>query len=361
MEENIQVSIRNIKMHFGKNEVLKGISLDVKQGEFMTLLGPSGCGKTTLLRIVAGFLTASSGTVVIDGKDMTKLPPYQRGLGMVFQNYALWPHKNVEEHLSYGLKLAKLDGKTIEERTKWALELVGLSGFEKRMPAELSGGQQQRVALARALSLHPRILLLDEPLSNLDRKLRDDMKVELRQIQQRIGITTIYVTHDQTEALTMSDRIVVMRNGQIEQISKPRELYETPCNVFVSKFLGANNLVPIQVLRMEGQRAEIVLEGRKLSIPVSNRAFSDSQAYLLLRPENISFANSESEECSKLTGTVTMSIFEGKEVRYSVKLDNSDITIGMASSGIKEYAVGDAVVLSVIKGVLVPKEGDVDE
>ncbi|WP_148134058.1 ABC transporter ATP-binding protein [Candidatus Formimonas warabiya] len=357
MTEKTLVSIKDIRMRFGSNEVLKGINLDIPNGEFLTLLGPSGCGKTTLLRIVAGFLAPHSGSILINGKDVTKLAAYERGLGMVFQNYALWPHKNVEEHLSFGLKLAKIKPNEITERTKWALDLVGLSGFEKRVPAELSGGQQQRVALARAISLHPTILLLDEPLSNLDRKLRDEMRVELRLLQQKLGITTIYVTHDQTEALTMSDRIVVMCNGEIEQIADPRNLYERPANVFVAKFLGTNNMVSVKVHSLGNGKAAINLDGQELVVPVTNLSFNEKEAYLLLRPENVVFANFENDGKTKLTGTVTIAVFEGKEMRYTIALDNSQITLGIASSGAKEYAVGDKVELRIIKGALVSKEG----
>ena len=357
MIEKALVSIKDIRMRFGANEVLKGINLEIQNGEFLTLLGPSGCGKTTLLRIIAGFLKPYSGAILINGKDVTKLPAYERGLGMVFQNYALWPHKNVEEHLAFGLQLAKLNSSEMIERIAWALNTVGLSGYEKRMPAELSGGQQQRVALARAISLHPTILLMDEPLSNLDRKLRDEMRVELRLIQQKLGITTIYVTHDQTEALTMSDRIVVMCGGKIKQISDPRNLYDRPSNVFVAKFLGTNNLVPVRVHSIKDGKADITLDNYKLVVPVTNISYDADEAYLLLRPENVVFANSACDEKTKLIGTVSIAIFEGKETRYTINLDNSSLSLGIASTGAKEYTVGDKVDLSIVKGALVPKEG----
>jgi ABC-type Fe3+/spermidine/putrescine transport system ATPase subunit len=344
-------------MHFGPVEILKGINLDVPEGEFLTLLGPSGCGKTTLLRIVAGFLDPSYGSVIIKDKNVTKVPPYARGVGMVFQNYAVWPHKNVEQHLTFGLKLAKLDAKTIKERTEWALGLVGLTGLEKRFPSELSGGQQQRVALARAICMHPTLLLLDEPLSNLDRKLRDDMRLELRQLQQNLGITAIYVTHDQTEALTMSDRIVVMHQGVIEQIATPRDLYDRPANVFVSKFLGAGNLASVKVHRFFQGKATLFFESKEITIPVSNLSFNSDKAYLLLRPENIEFTNCCSDVKNCINGTVKVVIFEGKEIRYTVALDNSQLVLDIVSSSATEYAVGDRVGLSITKSVLIPIEG----
>lgn len=353
------VSIENVRVQFGANEVLKGINLKVFKGEFLTLLGPSGCGKTTLLRTIAGFTTHHDGSILINGKDVTKLPPYERNIGMVFQDYALWPHKNVEEHISFGLKLAKLSPEEINKRIKWALKLVGLSGLEHRFPSELSGGQRQRVALARAISLHPTVLLMDEPLSNLDRKLRDDMRIELRALQKNLDITAIYVTHDQAEALAMSDRIAVMKRGQIEQISDPFNLYEKPCSIFVAQFLGINNILPVKVITFTMGKATVRLtNGRSLVLPVSNDNFTALEAFLLLPPESIVFTDDISEQSKILTGQVTDVVFEGKEIRYKVLLDDVEVSLELNSryDPCALHNAGDKVCISFRRGYLIPKE-----
>ena len=236
------LSLENIEKSFDGEEVLKNISLDIGRGEFVTLLGSSGCGKTTTIRIVAGLLTPDSGKVVLNGKDITMLAPEKRDVNTVFQNYALFPHMNVEKNIGYGLKLKKLPAKEIKAEVEKALSLVQLEGFEKRNPSQLSGGQKQRVAIARAIVNKPSVLLLDEPLGALDLMLRRQMQTELKKLQKALGITFIYITHDQEEALNMSSRIVVMRNGNIEQIGTPSEVYDTPKTAFVAEFVGGANL-----------------------------------------------------------------------------------------------------------------------
>jgi iron(III) transport system ATP-binding protein len=237
------VRLENIGKHFGNQWVVCGVSLDIKQGEFFTFLGPSGCGKTTLLRIVAGFVAPDRGMVYLDDRPVNQVPPWRREIGLVFQNYALWPHLTVFENVAFGLRERKVPRGEIERRVTAALEQVDLAGTEKRRPSHLSGGQQQRVALARTLIIQPRVLLLDEPLSNLDAKLRIEMRLELLKLQRDLGLTTIYVTHDQEEALAMSTRIAVMKDGEVIQEGKPREIYEHPANKFVAAFLGHANLI----------------------------------------------------------------------------------------------------------------------
>ncbi|MEA4961450.1 ABC transporter ATP-binding protein, partial [Lutispora sp.] len=235
------LSIKNLTKKYDGNTVLDSISLDIEKGSFLSLLGPSGCGKTTTLRLLAGFEKCDGGIIEVNGKMINDIPVYSRNFGMVFQSYALFPHMTVEQNIAYGLEQRKMSKKDIKEEVAKAIEMVRLAGYEKRRPKQLSGGQQQRVALARALVIKPDLLLLDESLSALDKKLRVEMQVELRQIQKKIGITTIFVTHDQEEALTLSDRIAVMKAGKIIQIGTPEEIYETPKDTFVASFLGQAN------------------------------------------------------------------------------------------------------------------------
>lgn len=259
------LTVENLKKSFGQHQVLKGVSFCVKSGDFLSLLGPSGCGKTTILRIICGLETADEGKILVDGRDVTKVRPEKRNIGLVFQNYALFPSMNVAKNVGYGLKMQKVPKKEIEERVKEALELVKLGGYEQRKVTQLSGGEQQRVALARALVIRPDILLLDEPLSALDRKIRAEMQYEIRNIQQKIGITTIFVTHDQEEALTMSDQIILLNQGQIEQQGDPWTIYNYPSSVFASDFLGKANLLSGILEEIEGQW---YLAGEGFGIPV---------------------------------------------------------------------------------------------
>ena len=237
------IQVKNVVKTFDKQVVLKGISLDIYENEFVTLLGPSGCGKTTLLRIIAGFLEPSEGHVIMDGEDIAKVPAYKRDVNTVFQHYALFPHLNVYENIAFGLKIKKQPKDIIDQKVRRMISLVGLEGFEKRDVTKMSGGQQQRVAIARALVNEPKVLLLDESLSALDKNLRKEMQLELKQIQQEVGITFIFVTHDQEEALTMSDKIVIMKDGEIEQIGTPLEVYNEPINEYCARFIGDSNII----------------------------------------------------------------------------------------------------------------------
>ncbi len=279
----VGVRLVDVKKRFGKYEALRGITLEIRDGELFFLLGPSGCGKTTTLRIIAGLYEPDSGEVYFGDRLMNGVPPYRRNIGMVFQNYALWPHMTVYDNVAYGLKARGLPRSEIEEKVRWALDLVGLRGMEGKYPNQLSGGQQQRVALARALVIEPEVLLLDEPLSNLDAKLRARMRSELKVLQKELGITTIYVTHDQAEALSMADRIAVMNIGRVEQVGAPREVYRSPATRFVADFIGEINFLDAEVgCGAEGCWAETPL-GR---IPLP-RGAPEGRVTLAFRPEAV--------------------------------------------------------------------------
>ena len=243
-EKNKLIQFRHIVKEFDGQVVLKGIDLDIYENEFVTLLGPSGCGKTTLLRILGGFLEPSEGQVILNGEDICEVPAYKRELNTVFQKYALFPHMNVYDNIAFGLKIKKMSKDVIDQKVMKMLKLIGLEGFENKDVTLLSGGQQQRVAIARALVNEPSVLLLDEPLSALDLKLRKEMQYELKKIQQEVGITFIFVTHDQEEALTMSDKIVIMKDGEIQQVGSPEDIYNEPVNQYVAKFIGESNIIP---------------------------------------------------------------------------------------------------------------------
>lgn len=331
MEKNI-ISLRDISVAYGSDVVLNNISLDIRDKEFVTLLGPSGCGKTTTLRIIGGFLTPDSGTVTFDGKKINNVPPYKRNINTVFQKYALFPHLNVYENIAFGLKIKKLRRDEIKARVDEMLNLVNLQSFEKRSVSQLSGGQQQRVAIARALINRPAVLLLDEPLGALDLKLRKEMQRELKRIQQQLEITFVYVTHDQEEALTMSDTIVVMNHGNIQQIGTPVDIYNEPVNAFVADFIGESNImdgIMIKDLEVEifGERFECVDKGFGENNPVD----------VVIRPEDIRLvAPSE----AKLTGVVESVVFKGVHYEMAVKSDNYKWLIHSTRAAKKGCAVG---------------------
>ena len=305
------IRLRDLCMAFDDEPVLDHINLYINDKEFLTLLGPSGCGKTTTLRIIGGFATPTSGDVLFDGVRINDVPPYQRQINTVFQKYALFPHLNVYENIAFGLRMQKLPEAEIKERVMEMLETVSLKGFEHRRPEALSGGQQQRVAIARALVNRPKVLLLDEPLAALDLKLRKDMQIELKRIQQQVGITFIYVTHDQEEALTMSDTIVVMDKGSIQQIGTPEDIYNEPKNAFVADFIGESNIIDgtmpeDKVVQMYGKR-----------FPCLDGGFApNEQVDVVIRPEDIDIVPVEQ---GQLTGTVTSVTFKG--MQYDIIVD----------------------------------------
>ncbi len=315
------LEINQVSKYFGKTIAVKDFNLQVDKGELVSFLGPSGCGKTTTLRMVAGFEVPSEGQIVIDGKDMTYTPPNQRPVGMVFQAYALFPNMTVAGNIGFGLKIAKRSKEEIEQRVKEMLELIHMPGFENRYPHQLSGGQQQRVALARALAMHPQVLLLDEPLSALDAKIRVSLRAEIRAIQQELGITTIYVTHDQEEALSISDRVVVMNNARIEQIGSPFEIYNFPQTEFVAQFVGTLNAVLAEVVdRKEGF---LRFDGQQVQTADKLDGFRDGEKIMVaIRPERLSFAT-EGRKANVLKGTIKNITFLGAIVRIQVKLGES--------------------------------------
>jgi polyamine ABC transporter, ATP-binding protein len=304
------------------------INLDIRPGEFITLLGPSGCGKTTTLRMIAGFEDATSGQVMLDGENMVVVPPNRRPMSMVFQSYALFPHLSVRENVAYGLRLRKKSAEEIKEEVDIALAAMNLTAMADRAPSQLSGGQQQRVALARAMVVRPKVLLFDEPLSNLDAKLRVKMRVEIRRMQKRLGISSVYVTHDQSEAMAMSDRIVVMNSGRIEQVDTPEEIYLHPASVFVADFVGRANFVPAQAQEVsEDGMVEIEALGQKIRVHSSEGAKEavreGKETVVLVRPESMRIQPTD-EKPATLTGSlgqVVTSIFYGETVEYEIETE----------------------------------------
>ena len=304
------------------------INLDIRPGEFITLLGPSGCGKTTTLRMIAGFEDATSGQVMLDGENMVVVPPNKRPMSMVFQSYALFPHLSVRENVAYGLRLRKKSAEEIKEEVDIALAAMNLTAMADRAPSQLSGGQQQRVALARAMVVRPKVLLFDEPLSNLDAKLRVKMRVEIRRMQKRLGISSVYVTHDQSEAMAMSDRIVVMNSGRIEQVDTPEEIYLHPASVFVADFVGRANFVPAQAQEVgEDGMVEIEALGQKIRVHSSEGAkeavHEGKETVVLVRPESMRIQPTD-EKPATLTGSlgqVVTSIFYGETVEYEIETE----------------------------------------
>ena len=312
MEANI-IELRNLCKQYDDLKVLDNLSLDIKKNEFLTLLGPSGCGKTTTLKIIAGFEYADEGKVLFEGKDINEIPPYQRPVNTVFQKYALFPHMNVYENIAFGLKIKKLPKDEIDKKVREMLKLVALEGKEKRSVDSLSGGQQQRIAIARALVNEPKVLLLDEPLGALDLKLRQEMQLELKRMQQKLGITFIFVTHDQEEALSMSDTIIVMNKGQIQQMGTPEDIYNEPKNSFVARFIGESNI--FDGVMLEDYKAEFC----NVKFDCVDKGFSKNESIeVVIRPEDIKMVSPNE---GMLKGTVTSTVFKG--VHYEIELEEN--------------------------------------
>ncbi len=306
------------------------VNLTVREGELVTLLGPSGCGKTTILRMISGFELPTSGRILIDQEDITSTPPNKRPTAMVFQNYALFPHMTVAQNISYGPKIHGEQSQAARQKAEEVMKLVGLEKLGKRAPSQLSGGQQQRVSLARSLIMEPKVLLLDEPLSNLDAKLRISMRLEIRKLQQRVGITSIYVTHDQEEAMSLSDRVVILKDGRIQQIGTPLEVYARPENRFVADFIGKANFLATSIKKVlpEAQVA-IDLLGQKITIPNVKKTFKENdKALMVLRPESLGL---EKKKPDTLTGTIYEVVFLGNQMTYIVELARQLITVEMSN------------------------------
>lgn len=323
---NNYLSLENVTKRFQSPEgkdvtAVDNANLNIVKGEFVTLLGPSGCGKTTTLRMIAGFEFPTEGRIVLDGKDIAMLPPNKREMAMVFQSYALFPHLSVYENIAYGLRLRKMDKAVLEAAVHDAMDVVNLKGMERRRPAQLSGGQQQRVALARALAIKPKVLLFDEPLSNLDAKLRVSLRVEIRQLQKRLGITSIYVTHDQSEAMSLSDRIVVMSQGRIMQVAEPRQIYLYPDNPFVADFIGQANFLDGVANRVNGGEAEVTVGGQTVRAPCQPD-LKPGPCKLVVRPETIKLGTE-----GAFPAQVKTTSYMGSTVEYA--LDSMGKTINV--------------------------------
>ena len=330
------IGVEHVSKFFGDKAVLNDVNLSVRKGEFVTILGPSGCGKTTLLRLIAGFQTASEGIITIAGKEITQTPPHKRPVNTVFQKYALFPHLNVFNNIAFGLKLKKLPAVVIEKKVKQALKMVGMTDYEYRDVDSLSGGQQQRVAIARAIVNEPEVLLLDEPLGALDLKLRKEMQLELKSMQQRLGITFIFVTHDQEEALTMSDTIVVMKDGTIQQIGDPKTIYDEPANAFVADFIGESNLLRGTMIHDE------LVEFAGTEFPCVDFGFGENTPVdVVVRPEDIMLVG---EDVGQMVGTIKSVLFKG--VHYEMMIDTGAYTFKVHSTTMQPQ--GSRVGLNIV-------------
>lgn len=340
MEEEL-LRLEHIQKHFGDNHVLKDISFSAKRGEFITFLGPSGCGKTTMLRIISGLLAPDSGAVFLNGQDVTKLPPDKRNVNTVFQNYALFPHMNVEKNVAYGLKIRGVPKQERKRRVREMLSLVKLDGFEKKMPDTLSGGQKQRVAIARAAINNPSVLLLDEPLGALDLQLRKYLQSELKRIQQQLGITFIYITHDQEEAMNMSDRIYIMSDGKFEQTGTPREVYDTPKTSFVAKFVGMSNLLETEVVSQTGTDAAVSFEGVLFHVQTPYSIRSHKKVTLSVRSEKLWMRYEPCEPA--IEATILENTYTNGIIKVKLETPGSNILTAVAQSGSAFLEVGNKV------------------
>jgi spermidine/putrescine transport system ATP-binding protein len=357
LASDLDVRLERVTKRFHDVVAVDDLSMEVERGEFFSMLGPSGCGKTTTLRMIGGFEDPTAGTIYLGDADVTELPPFRRDVNTVFQNYALFPHLSVFENVAFGLRRRRVASHEVARQVGAMLELVELPGYERRRPSQLSGGQQQRVALARALINHPRVLLLDEPLGALDLKLRKQMQIELKRIQTEVGITFIYVTHDQEEAMTMSDRIAVMRHGRVEQLGRPEELYERPRTAFVAGFLGVSNLLDADVVSREGEFAEVRLSDGSILRAPSELVNGERSVRVGVRPEKLRVIPLEAAEAvndrslNSLSGTVLDASYVGVSTQYLIQTgDGHRMTVyaqNLETSGVAEaLADGQQVRLS---------------
>jgi iron(III) transport system ATP-binding protein len=341
------VRLEGVNLSYGTHRVLKDVSIEVRPGEFFAFLGPSGCGKTTLLRLIAGFARAGSGRVLIGEADVSGLPPWKRDVGLVFQSYALWPHMTVRRNVAFGLEERRVPRREIERRVAAALDLVGLGGLADRRPSQLSGGQQQRVALARTVAVEPKVLLLDEPLSNLDAKLRGQVRRELRDLQRRLGLTAIFVTHDQEEANAVCDRIAVMNDGVVQQVGTPVELYERPANLFVASFLGTANILEGEVA---GAGPDRIFHVGPFSLPIPASASVPPGARLVFRPQDARI-EAGMPDAEAVPGVVAHREFLGATVRYGVRIGETEIAVDTPfRAGDAMHEPGAPVTVSVRAG-----------
>lgn len=341
--KKVIVKLENFRKSYGEKEVIRELNLDIYEGEFLTLLGSSGCGKTTILRSISGLDAPTSGRVYIDGEDVTDLEPPKRQVNTIFQNYALFPLMTIEENIAFGLKIKKVPKDEIKKRVQEMLELVHLEGYEKRKPKDLSGGEQQRVSIVRGLINNPKVLLLDEPLSALDLKLRKKMQIELKELQRKLGITFIYVTHDQTEALSMSDRIVVLRNGTIEQIGSPVEVYENPSSLYVADFLGESNVFKGDVYITNKGKTLLVTEFKDTQIEIAGNHKDGEKVNLVIRPENVKISKMAKRK-NYIKGKVEEQVYDGAFTKVFIKVENKTVK-SIISGNDKLYKKGEEVYL----------------
>ncbi|PKL10919.1 MAG: polyamine ABC transporter ATP-binding protein [Spirochaetae bacterium HGW-Spirochaetae-8] len=340
------VQLKNLTKTFttatrGEVKAVQQVNIDIQPGEFFTLLGPSGCGKTTLLRMIAGFEMPTSGQILIQDQDVSSKTPDKRDIGMVFQNYALFPHLNVFNNIAYGLKLKKVPKDEIEKRVHVALNMVQMDDFAERVPSQMSGGQQQRVALARALVMEPSVLLFDEPLSNLDAKLRIHMRDEIRRIQKKIGITTVYVTHDQSEAMAVSDKVVILKDGIVQQVDTPQRVYQHPANEFVANFIGKANILDGKIVESTETRAKVEIRGVVFDVPVYKKRAQGAEVRVVVRPESVLVGQ------QGFTATVTKSVYMGTTQDYRLKFEAWDVEISDNNPTSKRvYAEGEEMAFS---------------
>jgi len=337
------VALTNLTKRYDRTTVVGDVSLAVERGEFLSILGPSGCGKTTTLRMIAGFVAPDEGTVAIRGRVVNDVPPHRRDFAMVFQHYALFPHLSVFDNVAFGLRITRVKQAEMKERVARALAAVNLGGYERRLPRQLSGGQQQRVALARAIVMNPAVLLLDEPLSNLDLKMRQSMRLEIKELQHRLGITTLFVTHDQEEALTMSDRIVVMHDGRIEQVGSPREIYEYPRTAFVADFIGVSNLLDGSARPAGAGAADFALGGGPRVRVAANGSEPAAGTRLLVRPEKIRLRRDPDPTpgWNTLPCRVRDVVYLGSVIRYRLDLGSTVVVCDQVNLGAPPLAAGD--------------------
>lgn len=339
-----KITVDGVAKRYGDTTIIDGLSLQIAHGEFFTLLGPSGCGKTTLLRMIAGFITPDAGRILLDDQDITYLPAHKRDTGMVFQDYALFPDKTVFDNVAYGLRVRKFSGAQIKQKVEHLLDRVELGHLAKRTPGELSGGQRQRVALARALVIEPRVLLMDEPLSNLDAKLRIQMRDVIRQLQQEANITAIFVTHDQEEALSMSDRIALLRNGRIDQLDTPEGLYARPRTAYAADFIGAANLIEVQTLLSKGENSLVTIAGGQALVSGQT---STKKSQLAARPEHISLHDQASDDFSRVPAEIVYRRYLGFKATYALRLDDGRIiNADISAASDPAYSPGNRVFLS---------------
>jgi len=343
----VKVEIGQLSLAFGRNEVLRDINLEIAPGEFFGLLGPSGSGKSTLLRAIAGFGPPPRGYIRIAGEDVTRVPPWKRGVGMMFQSYALWPHMTVWENVAFGLEERRRPGPEIRERVDKVLALVGLAEFARRRPSQLSGGQQQRVALARTIVIEPTVLLLDEPLSNLDAKLRVQMREELKDLQRRLGLTTLFVTHDQEEALAIADRVAVLDQGVVQQVGAPMDLYDRPASRFVAGFVGSVNLLDGEVRLRDGMAVFVPHAAPSVHLPLI--AGAPGRTTLAFRPNAVALATVPAGDPTALTATVVGREFKGETIRYRLRLGEAEVLSDMPHlAGAPVFDAGTTVRLHLI-------------